>query len=176
MKGSKELKNPNKYRDLTQEEQDVLFAQYQKWNGNVNQLILDKEVLFKSYDQLHHYKHKYKFIEKYLEIRRKRAVEVLEQLKDGKTLALENAIRILKSRNVFVYNRNGTQVYDLQGNPLVVENLPFYKEIKTAWEIIKTELGEATSIQKNNVGFDDAPLAEITFEIVNAPNTGKKEN
>jgi hypothetical protein len=67
-------------------------------------------------------------------------------------------------------------VFDGEGKPVIVENLPFYKEIKVAWEIIKTELGEATSIQKNNVGFDDAPLAEITFEIVNEPYTGKKKD
>jgi len=175
MRGPKN-KTTEKYRELTQEEQDILFAQYQKWNGNVNQMILDKEILFKSYDQLHFYKHKYKFVEKYLDVRRTRASEVLEQLRDGKTRAIENALRILESRNVFVYNRNGTQVFDGEGKPVIVENLPFYKEIKVAWEIIKTELGEATSIQKNNVGFDDAPLAEITFEIVNEPYTGKKKD
>jgi len=164
------------YRELTQEEQDLLFAQYEKWAGNVNQMILDKDVLFKSYNQLHFYKHKYKFVDKYVEVRRKRAVEVMAQLKDGKTRAIEQALRILESRNVFVYNKSGMQVFDKDGNPVIVENLPFYKEIKVAWEILKTELGEATSIAKNNVGFEDAPLAEITFEIVNAPRTGKKED
>lgn len=159
--------NERKYRALTEAEQDMLFAFFVKWNGNVNQMMLDKDVPFKSYNQLHTYKHRYEFEDKLVEVRRQRAENVMKSLHDGKMLAVQNALRILESRNVFVYNRNGAQVFDKEGNPVIVENLPFYKEIKIAWEIIKTELGEATSIAKNDHGFKDIPVGKVKLTIVN---------
>jgi predicted nucleic-acid-binding protein len=154
-------------RDLVEDEVDAVFALYDKYNGNINQMILDKDSLFKSYGQNHYYVHKYNFKERLAKTRRERIERVADSLQDAKAMAVENAIRILKARNVFVYNKFGGQVFDKDGNPLIVENLPYYKEIKTAWEIIKTELGEATSIGKNDITSGGQPLANeivVTFK------------
>lgn len=139
------------YRDLSEAEIYLLFTLYEKYGGNINQLILDKDAPFRAYPQTHYYCKKHDFKNKLLETRIKRAENVLDSLQDAKNMAIENAMRILRARNVFVYKKDGTQVFDDEGNPLIVENLPFYKEIKTAWEIIKTELGEPTYISKNNL-------------------------
>lgn len=139
------------YRSLSIKERDLLFAFYEKWNGNMSQMILDKDCPFHSYAQVHFYVHFHHFKEKHVEIRTQKAREVVDGLQDAKIKALENAIRLLQPQHRFVYNKSGMQVFDTDGKPLIVEQLPYYKEIKAAWEIIKTELGEPTNIHKNDI-------------------------
>jgi hypothetical protein len=126
---------------------------------------------FKSYAQIHYYCHCHHFKEKLVEIRRKKAEEVINGLMDAKTKALENAIKLLEPRHRFVYTKSGIQVFDQEGNPLIVEQLPYYKEIKTAWEIIKTELGEPTNITKTeNKNSDDSEVSKALDVIANLAN------
>lgn len=157
------------YRFLDEVEQDILFAIYEKYGGVVNQMILDKDCIFKSHNQITVYANHYKFKEKLGELRKKRATEIVSSLKSMKELAIENAYRILHSRNVFVYNRAGKQCFDEKGEPLIIEQLPYYKEIKAAWEIIKTELGEPTTIAKTDSTVSVEPITKITFNVVNKP-------
>lgn len=154
------------YRPLDSEERDMLFAFYQKYNGNMSEMVLDKDCLFKAYSQIRFYAKLYHFKEQLIEIKRKRAEETIEKLKDAKTLAIENAIKLLESRHRLVFNRYGVQLFDTEGNPLIVEELPYYKSIKAAWEIIKTELGEATAIAKQDVTSGGKPIKGnvIVFE------------
>lgn len=139
------------YRALNIPERDMLFAFYEKWNGNISEMVLDRDCPFKAYSQIHYYKHFYHFSERLIEKKRENAEKVLKGLQDAKVLAIQQAMRILESHNIFVVNRNGAQLYDVEGKPLIVERLPYYKEIKAAWEIIKTELGEPTSVSKTDL-------------------------
>src|SRR6185369_4350055 len=159
------------YRPLSVIERDILYALYDKWNGRMSQMLLDPDCLFKAYTQIHYYCTFYHFKEQFLANRKKRALEVQEKLQDAKMLAIENAMRILESHNVFVRNKFGIQLFDSEGKPLIIEQLPYYKEIKTAWEIIKTELGEPTTIGKNDITSGGKPLNEIkiVFEEFNEP-------
>lgn len=140
-----------KYRVLNIKERDFLFALYEKWSGRIYQIILDKDCPWKSYAQVSFYANFYHFRGQLLENRIKRNNEILTKIKDAKMKAIESAIDLLERRNVFVRNKNGVQLFDKDGKPLIVEQLPFYKEIKTAWEIIKVELGEPTTISKGDI-------------------------
>lgn len=152
-----------RYRMLNIKERDFLYALYEKYSGNMSEMILDPDCLFKSYAQIRFYAKYYHFYDKLVENRRKKAEEVVNKLKDAKTLAIENAIRILEARHRLVFNRYGVQLFDKEGNPLIVEQLPYYKEIKVAWEIIKTELGEATAIAKQDVTSGGKPIQGNTI-------------
>jgi hypothetical protein len=159
------------YREVSPEEVEMLFAFYEKYGGNINQMALDKDIPFKSYNQLHHYCRKHEFKGKLVEVRLKRAKFVVENLHNAKNRAVERAMQLLESYNVFVYNKFGTQVFDKEGNPLIIEKLPYYKEIKAAWEIIKAELGEPTSIGKTDITSDGKPLMiSISKEIAEKNN------
>jgi len=145
----KEVKKKEKpkapvYRELSEEEQGMLFAIYDKHSGNVSSMILDRECLFKSNVQIGFYKHKYDFQKKLAKIRKERAEKVIESLEDSKIKALQVAQKLLEPQYQIVFRKGGTQVFDEEGNPVIVEKLPFYKEIKTAWDMIKAELGEPT--------------------------------
>ena len=139
------------YKPLNIKERDMLYAFYEKHNGNMSAIILDKECIIKAYNQVRYYVDLYNFHERLIENRQKRAEKVMSQLTDGKVKAIENALRILEPSHSLVFNKSGLQIFDIDGNALIVERLPYYKEIKTAWEIIKTELGEPTTIQKSDV-------------------------
>ena len=146
------------YRSLNIKERDFLYALYEYWGGNISQMVLDSTCLFKSYVQLHHYCKLYHFKDRFISNRLKKAEEINEKLQDAKVKAVENAMRILEVHNIFVYKKDGTQVFDGDGAPLIVERLPFYQEIKTAWEIIKTELGEPTTISKGDLTSGGKPI------------------
>ena len=165
--------NKTPYRVLSAKERDLLFAFYEKWNGNMSEMILDKDCPFKSYAQVHYYCHFHHFKEKFVEIRTRKAKEVVEKLGDAKIRALENAIRLLEPRHHFVYSKTGVQIFDLDGKPLIVEQLPYYKEIKAAWEIIKTELGEATSLGKTDLTSGGKPIQSNTITFIDFSNESK---
>jgi hypothetical protein len=162
------------YRALTIPERDMLYAYYEKWNGNMAQMVLDKDILFKSYTQLRYYASFYHFHERIVENRRKKAEEVMKGLQDAKVLAIQQAMRILEAHNVFVFNKTGVQIFDAEGNPLIVERLPYYKEIKAAWEIIKTELGEPTTIGKTDITSKGEAITSISVNVVHG--TGPASN
>ena len=143
----------------------MLFAFYEKWNGNLSEMVLDKDCIFKAYSQIHYYAHQYNFREELIEKKRKKAQDVIDGLKDAKIKAIENAVRLLEPRHRFVFTKTGIQIFDLEGKPLIIEQLPYYKEIKAAWEIIKTELGEPTQISKGDITSGGKPINSnvITF-------------
>ena len=143
--------NGSHYRVLNIKERDLLYALYEKWNGKIFQIILDEDCRWKSYSQVAFYCVYYHFKDQLIANKLKKNQEILDRLHDAKMKAIENAIDLLERKNVFIRNKNGVQLFDLEGNPLIVEQLPFYKEIKTAWEIIKVELGEPTTISKGDI-------------------------
>ena len=163
--------NPYKWRDLEPLEQDLLFSFYEKYFGNILELSQDEESPFHGRPQITYYVQKYDFKNKLLQIRTERNKEITEQLQHAKMEAVENAIRILRRHHEFVFSKTGVQVMDKEGNPLIIERLPYYKEIKAAWEILKVELGEPTTISKNEIKSGEGGLFltnKVTFDIVDA--------
>jgi hypothetical protein len=132
------------YRKLSVKEQDMLLAIFDKHSGNISSMLLDENCIFKSWNQLAHYRDLYGFKDKLAEIRGERAKRVMANLEDSKIKALQIAQKFLDPQYQIVRNKLGVEVYDAEGVPIIVEKLPYYKEIKVAWEIIKAELGEPT--------------------------------
>lgn len=148
------------YRALTIPERDLLYALYEKHHSNMTALFLDEECLFKSYATIRYYAKLYHFYDRYIANRQKKADEVLSKLSDAKLQAIENAMRMLKPHFDFVHTKTGIQLFDHEGKPIIIERHPYYKEVKAAWEIIKTELGEPTTISKAEVhNPEDAKIA-----------------
>jgi len=152
------------YRDLNEEEVDTLFAFFDKHNGKVTQMVLDKDCQFHSNNQIGHYRKKYNFDLRLAKIREERAQEVVKNLNDSKIRAIETAQKTLEPRHQLVFSKGGAQVFDEDGNPLIIENLPDYKELKVCWEIIKTELGEST--QKADINLEVSKLEKLVDKIV----------
>jgi len=145
------------YRELSTEEQKIMFGLYDKHSGNLTALSNDPESLFHSRPQLVHYKYRYGWRNTFERIRTQRVFEfrkkMRKKLEDAKLDALMQAIKLLSPREIEIVLKGGVLAS--------IEQEPHYKEIKTAWEIIKTELGEPTTISKNeNTNINDAVEAE----------------
>lgn len=139
---------PN-YRELEEAEIDLLFALYDKHNGNRNAIIRDHDSQFHSYAQVSHYCKIYDFQSRLVEVRRKRAEETIAQLGDYKIEAIQRAAELVSPRQVplkFKHPTSGEMIIvrDADDNVVYETMWPSDREIKTAWEIIKTELGEPT--------------------------------
>ena len=142
------------YRPLSIPERDFLFALYDKHGGNMLAMTRDHDCIFRSHRQLSFYCHFYGFQPKLAERRQKRAEEVVAQLGHAKMRTIERAMEMMAPRQVpIVLRANGKEIpmTDEDGNVLFQEIHPSEKEIKTAWEIIKTEMGEPTSVSKTDV-------------------------
>jgi hypothetical protein len=161
---------PRVYRDLSEAEQDMLLAQYDKHNGIISSLIRDEECLFHGKNQVAYYVDKYGFVGELARIREQRAKEVVAGLHDSKILAIRRAQELISPRHRVLMTKGGVEIFDEDGNPMVIEMYPHYKEIVAAWEIIKTELGEPTSISKSNL---DAKLAVDMNAITLVPFNGQ---
>jgi hypothetical protein len=146
---SEKLQKREPYRPISVPEKDLLFAMYDKHNGNMLSMTRDRECLFKGYNQIRYYADLYNFEPRLVEIRRKRAKKTLDSLKDSKILTIQQAIRMVETHQIPLKNKQGEVILDADGQPMFYEVDPNHKEIKTAWEIIKTELGEPTSIAKH---------------------------
>ncbi|MCX6785933.1 MAG: hypothetical protein NTZ18_03735 [Candidatus Komeilibacteria bacterium] len=132
------------YRNLTPEEQEFLLMLYDRHNGNVLAISRDQESDFHSPAQLYYYRDLYAFKARIVEIRQKRIDEynstVQQILVSAKVKSIEEAIKLLETRQITLLDKNGDKV--------ILTKNPTYQEIKAAWEIIKTELGEPTTIFK----------------------------
>lgn len=138
------------YRALTPPERDLLFSFYEKWNGNKLAISRDGECRWKSYSQIKYYASIYHFAERYTHIKTEKAKETLASLADGKLEAISRALEMLRPRQVVVRNKDGVP-YEHEGSPVFETVYPDQKTLKTAWEIVKTELGEPTWIAKSEV-------------------------
>ena len=139
------------YRPLNPKERDTLFAYYDKHNGNMLAMTRDIECPFKAHSQLRYYAKLYFFCERLVEIKRKRAEDVIGSLKDSKVLAIKRAVGLIETRQVPLKNTKGDVLLDRDGQPIFVEIQPDHKEVEAAWKIIKTELGEPTTIGKQDL-------------------------
>lgn len=162
-----ENKNNRVYRDLTEGEEKALFSFYDKHNGNVLEMTKDKDIPFKSKNQIYYYRDEYDFISKLGKIREDRANKFKKEwdkkLKEGKSNAINRAIWLLETRKKTVTTK--------EGESLEITIEPDNKDIKTAYEILKIELGEPTNISKNT-NVDETEVEKA----LNILKNGIKEN
>jgi len=154
------------YRPLTIPERDALFAYYEKHNGNLLAMTRDKDCTFKSWNQLQHYRDLYGFKTKLAESRGRMAEEVMGQLVDSKIMAVRQAVRLIQPRQVPMIMPDGQPFTDADGRPVFMEVYPNHKEIKAAWEIIKTELGEPTTISKAEVNNPQSEEVKHALDVI----------
>ncbi len=162
------------YRLLNIKERDLLFAFYEKWNGNVYAMIRDRGCPFRGKNQLYFYKHYYNFEERLVLVSSKRCEEINNALKENKSLVIQKAYEMIQSKQTVLRNPlTGEPILDKDGQPIFVEHRPSFKEIKTAWEIIKTELGEPTQIAKGDLTSGGKPIRanQITFKNFNGSDS-----
>jgi hypothetical protein len=123
-----------KFRELNTEEQVALFAVYCKYQGNKIQMAKSGECTFNR-NILGYYEKIYDFKSRMLQDVADRANQDItitrEKLLEAKNKAIQRAIDLLDLG------------YD-------------YKNVKAAWEIIKVELGEPTTINQNNNNNNDS--------------------
>ena len=161
-------------RDLTEIEQEALFALYCKHNGNHSAMSRDPDCSFHNV-VIGDFAKKYNFKEKMLNKVKEEAEsfnkEWNETLKKGKYKAIEKAIKLLSPAIRVIKVGKGENAVDK-----VIHIQPEAKEIKIAYEIIKTELGEPTTISKNT-NIDENPEVKETIEnIKNLITKGQEEN
>jgi hypothetical protein len=140
-----ENKEQKAYRDLEEVEINALFSFYDKHNGNVLEMTKDVDIPFKAKSQIYFYRDKYDFVTKLSKIKTLRAEkfkkEWEDKLKKGKEKAIERAIGLLEIRTI--------QKETKDGDIIDITIYPDNKDIKTAYEIMKIELGEPTTISRN---------------------------
>lgn len=161
------VKKKPPYRALKKKEIGMLFAFYEKWNSNMLAMTRDVLCPFRSDSQIRYYAKLYGFHEKFIEIKRKRAEEIISSLGDGKILAIQRAMELVEPRLVVVLGKDGKAVLNGDGSPLCEKVYPDAKDIKTAWEIIKTELGEATSVNKHDHTTKGEKILFVPAELLN---------
>jgi len=131
-------------RDLNKNEQEALFSLYCKHNGNCSAVGRDENNKYHRNIVLEYAK-RYGFEN----IRLKKVAKEAEQfkkdwskkLKEGKMKAIEKAMELLDTKT---YNR-----VDKNNDIVEITSYPDGRDIKTAYEILKIELGEPTTISKN---------------------------
>jgi len=147
---NEKLQKREPYRPLSVPEKDLLFAMYDKHNGNMMAMSRDHDCQFRADSQIRYYAKLYYFHDRFIEIKRKRAEKVLNSLKDSKILAIQQAIHLIETRQIPLKNKQGDLILDADGQPMFYSISPDHKEIEMAWKIIKTELGEPTTIGKHD--------------------------
>lgn len=163
--GKKGKKAP--FRALPPHERDMLFSYYEKHNGNMLAMTRDMDCPFKAHSQIRYYAKLYFFYERFVEIRRNKAQEVIDSLKDSKVLAIRRAAEMLEVKQIpMVQPTTGQPVLDREGQPIYIEKPPTYKEIEAAWKIIKTELGEATQLSKSDITSKGQPIQSNAIAFV----------
>ena len=131
-------------RDLNKNEQETLFSLYCKHNGNCSAVGRDENNKYHRNIVLEYAK-RYGFEN----IRLKKVAKEAEQfkkewnkkLKEGKMKAIEKAIELLDKKT---YNR-----VDKNNDIVEITSYPDGRDIKRAYEILKVELGEPTTISRN---------------------------
>jgi hypothetical protein len=147
---NEKLQKREPYRPLPVPEKDLLFAFYDKHNGNMIAMSRDRECQFKAYSQIKYYCALYHFHERYSQIKLERATKLIDSLKNSKILAIQQAVQLIETRQIPLKNKQGDLILDADGQPMFYSVGPDHKEIEMAWKIIKTELGEPTTIGKHD--------------------------
>jgi hypothetical protein len=134
----------------------MMFIIFDKHNGNLAAVSRDPESLFHSREQLRYYRDMFNWDTRLVQTRAQRSKDVIENLAYAKVRAIERAMELLESKQVDVVTKVGV---------VTVTKDPMYKEIQAAWEIIKTELGEPTSITKSETKLEGTLVEESVNKL-----------
>lgn len=171
--------NSVNHTDLCEEDKKLLLNLFVCHNNVLANVLKDPRSKWRARTQVQYYRDKYNF----KEIANKILVEKLEKeidemrdkLLEGKKETIKSAIELAKIKTVQVLDTNNQPVLDSDGLPMYETILPQGKDLRTAWEIIKTELGESTKITENkNINIDQREIQDTLNILQNGiekPNT-----
>lgn len=120
---------------------EELFINYEKHNGNITAMSRDNTCVYNSRDPITFYVKKHNFPDRLRHYR----TEIIENWKKTHKEMLGTARAALLNR---AFELLQDREYDVvsQGQILTAQKPPSSTDIKVAWEIIKSELGEPTKI------------------------------
>lgn len=162
------------YRPLSIPERDMLFALYEKHNGNMTALSRDPECKFRAYSMIRYWAGLYHFESRLIEIKRKRAETHLDELNDAKLEALKRARELVAPKLVPLKGPDGNIIVDPDGQPIFISVPPEPKAVETAWRIIKTELGEPTMVTKSEIENPHALEVSKALDLIERLSHGGK--
>lgn len=158
-------------RELTEQEQEAVFALYCKNFGNISMLVRDPDNGFsKSRQYLGEWAKRYDWYSRYV----KELTEKIEndqeiirkELRAGKLKAIKRAIWLLNTR------KQKTLFF---GKEVEFTQEPSHKDIKAAYEILKTELGEPVRINHNINQHENDKETQAVLDFLNTLIDGDDE-
>lgn len=149
------------FRELKEHEITKLVMVYERNNSNVSEMMKDKDCQFHTLHQLYYYKKKHSFDIRIAQLRKRLINDYIQHSTDilmkGKLLAITRALEFLEPRKINVI---------ANGEIREVDYIPSSKDIKTAYDIIKIELGEPTQILAKFDNDTYKKLQKITYELI----------
>lgn len=150
-----------KWPPVDEQMQNALYNLYRLHGGNYTKMSKDALAPWRDRNRMAHYAQMYNFEQRWQADRAKELEE--------RQLALKNSLDLGKIEAIN------------KAMSLLQDEIPA-KDIKTVWEIIKTELGEPTRINKNENNNHDDPRVQDTLDGIkelitkgqNEPRTDSK--
>jgi hypothetical protein len=153
-----------RHRDLNDIEQKIMYEIYCRNKGNHSKCKLDSDSLSKDDSVIGYWAKKYEWKAKYLkdtqESLDRQRKKWQEKLEAGKQKAIEMAIDLLEVREEPIETKDGIK-------NLIIR--PSNKDVKCAYEIIKVELNEPTTIREN---LNKTDIDKDTQKILDFINEG----
>ena len=153
-----------RFRELTEDEQDLMYNLFCLHFGNCSMVGRSKESIVKGKDCISYWAKLYDWDDRMRTETDKRVQELKKainaKLVEGKQRAISRALWLLEERQE-------EKVTSETGKKYKVKIVPSNKDIKTAYDIIKTELGEPSSV-KQNLNVNEAD--EETVKALDAIN------
>jgi hypothetical protein len=150
------------YRELKEHEIDKLVMVYERNNCNILQTTKDKECLFKGRPQLTYYRDYYNFDTRINKLRKKL---INHYIKNSTDILMKAKLRAIKRAMDLLEDRIFEKVSLITGDTYKIKVPPSNKDIKIAYEIIKTELGEPINV-KEIKGLEDSKLILNNIQVL----------
>jgi len=146
-----------RYRELNEKEQESLYQIYFQHKGRIMSTLRDPMCFVNNRDQIAQYRDDYGYKERMdkeiLDAMESRRAEMRDCLEEGKEKCIRLAAELIGSKQVSA------------------------KDIKTLWEVFKTELGEPTSIRENkNENVNDPSVDQALEGIRQLIKEGQHES
>lgn len=152
------------FKNLKKTEIDMLVIMYDKHNGNLSSLHRDSNNQFGSLPKLSYYKKLYNLDAKLNEFRE----DLMERYTENKALILGRAKNLVIMQALKMATTKEVTFYDKKKSEMITMEMdPNAKELDVAYKIIKTELGEPSSITKQeNINKEEKEKIEEGLNLI----------
>jgi len=165
------------YRKLSDIEQDIMYLVYVRNSGNHSLMAKDPDSVTKANSIIGYWARLYDWNEKFLKEKQERIEKEKKMLEE--TL-LEGKLSAIKQAVVLLQVREEKAISLLNGKSFTRTVYPSNKDLKVAYEIIKTELGEPSTIRenknKNELSEDSKEAIDFIEKMINGTNQKQQKN